>query len=446
MSKSLDSLFNEHAEIALITAPITDSWIFDKVGDMITGEDFGDKGRGEMWEALKTMHQAGTAFDLPMIVSTLKAAGIREDLRSPLKIGELIRVGSPDARFIEQHAAIVKDLSLKRQQVAILENAIAVTQENGKSSSDVTQWIDARMQSLGTIVNAPIRRVDEIAADVVRNLREPKRRSGQIMTGLKHHDEMCGGFLGSEMVIIAARPGEGKTVLGMQIAKHAALRNLPVLFVSLEMKDRELITRMLCGLSGVNSLLIRNGSYTDDHVQRIEDSSQDLEGVPLHVWDQPGATTAKIRAVAKQMKSAGGLGFLVVDYLGKVKPVDYRVSRADQIGQIARDLKDIAKELDIPVLVLCQLNRGADDEVPKLKNLADSSDVEREADVVLFLHPDKKANKTRLIVAKHRHGETGLLEIVHNKKRMCFDEPEPDWVAKREEESADMFDHFNQSH
>ncbi|WDI42107.1 DnaB-like helicase C-terminal domain-containing protein [Bremerella sp. P1] len=260
------------------------------------------------------------------------------------------------------------------------------------------------------------------------------------MTGLQSHDEMCGGFLGSEMIILAGRPGEGKTVFGMQISKHAAMRGTKTLFVSLEMKDQELVSRMLCGMSGVNSLLIRNGTYTEDHTLQIEEASSTIGVLPLYVWDKAASTVAKIRAVAKQMKSDDSLDFLVVDYLGKVKPSDYRVSRVDQIGQIARDLKDLAKELDIPVLVLCQLNRGADDEVPKLKNLADSADVEREADVVLFLHPDRKSGRTKLIIAKHRHGETGLLEIQHDKRRMCFVEPEPDWVHDQEARAQHDFE------
>lgn len=432
--RDVANLTDTVVENAMLSGAIVSPEILDRFGGLVFPSDFSDANKGHMWGVMVLLRESGLNFDLPTLLSQLKANDVDESLRNSGALMSLLNTGCPEVRWIDQHVTRLLDLSRKRQQVKILAEASSRVLDKEFSSQDISQWLDSRMQSVGVTSVASIRHVREIAADVVDSLEKPTSRGKPVMTGLIEHDEMCGGFLGGEMITLAARPGIGKTKLGMQIAKHVALSGKPVLFVSLEMKDRELITRMLCGLSGVDSRVIRNQTYSQQHISKIRDSAETLEELPLYVWETFAANMAQIRAIAKQQAASNGLGLLVIDYIGKVVSSNPKLERKDHVGDTASRIKDLAKELDVPVLALCQLNRGADDAVPKLNNLADSSEVERNSDVVLFLHPEKEQGKISLIVAKHRHGVVGTLKLIDNPKHVCFDSPILGLDGSREEE------------
>lgn len=249
-----------------------------------------------------------------------------------------------------------------------------------------------------------------MAADVVADL-ATGTCDRPTMSGFEALDSSAGGWMSGELVILAARPGVGKTTFAMQVAAHNAARERRVLFVSLEMRDRELVARMLSGDPGVDSRRLRAGRLGTADIDKLRAAADDIRDLPVRVWAPPSATLARIRGVAKREVAFGGLSLLVVDYIGLIRPAagDTKRPRFEQVGEVSAGLKSLAKELDVPVLALCQLNREADGTEPRLSNLRDSGSIEQDADVVLFLHRETTA--TKLIVAKHRHGETGSVAL-----------------------------------
>jgi replicative DNA helicase len=256
------------------------------------------------------------------------------------------------------------------------------------------------------------------------------------MTGLAKLDEAMGAMLPGEMVVIAARPGQGKSALGVQIAMHAAERGRPGLIVSLEMRDTELVKRKLCEFAELDSRDVRSGRLSDEHRQQLHDAAQQLTDLPLRLWSPPSATLADIRAVARRAKAKGGLQLLVVDYLGLVRPgsEDRRLPRFEQVQNISAGLKSLSKELNLPVISLCQLNREADQSAPRLSHLRESGAIEQDADLVIFLHhPESPAHiageqpyaqTVNVIVAKHRHGQVGKVSLLWHPRETRFSSPD----------------------
>ena len=236
-------------------------------------------------------------------------------------------------------------------------------------------------------------------------------------TGLTGFDEMTGGLHDGELVILAARPSMGKTALAMNISEHASIsQRLPTLFVSLEMSGLELADRMLCSLARVNGHRLRNGSVSSDDRDRLIRKANEVSQAPLFVDDSPSRTVSEIAAAARRIKRReGSLGLVVVDYLQLIEPDNSRDPRQEQVAKIARRLKGLARELQVPLLCLSQLNRQAEDAKdhrPKLSHLRESGAIEQDADVVMFVHREEYyhrgedraqyAGQAEIIIAKQR--------------------------------------------
>lgn len=443
MTAKQEQLYDARFEDALIAAAILDYEVFDRVGDIVSGSDFFDSDRGHLWEVMRSLHESGVKVSVPVLLAEFEKANVKSDLANRKNLIQLLSIGHPEVRHADEYALRVKEYAVKRQQLVWLGEAQRKILDRRTKSTEVAEWLDARMQSLGQTLETPCLSFAEVASGLLSDLREPASRSKPLMTGLLCHDEITGGWLGGEMVVLAARPGMGKTVLGLQFCQHNAWLGKSCLFVSLEMRDRELVTRVLCGRSGVDSRVLRSGAYTADTIASLQVAADEIADMPAAVWAPPKATLTQIRAVAKRHAASAGLDFLVVDYIGLIRPADSRAPRHEQIGEISKGLKILAKELDVPLLALCQLNREADTETPKLKNLRDSGSIEQDADVVMFLHRQGDDGPTKLIIPKHRHGVIGSMEIQWNPKRMSYEDPEPAWMAEREQEALEDFGRFS---
>jgi replicative DNA helicase len=245
------------------------------------------------------------------------------------------------------------------------------------------------------------------------------------MTGLDTIDNSLGGLFPGELTVVAARTSNGKTALALQIAEHNAERNRPVLFFSLEMTATELGQRLLCGRTQVDNRDVRKGTVGADDVARLIGETKILATLPLWVWARYGTTLAMIRGLSQIHHSRHGIRMIVVDYIARVKRTDFRMERREFIGEITNGLKDLAKELNVPVLALSQLNREAEGETPSLAMLSESSSVENDADAVLFLHRDREHPETKLIIAKQRHGVTGTFSLYFDGPRTRFLDERP---------------------
>ncbi len=263
------------------------------------------------------------------------------------------------------------------------------------------------------------------------------RRLG-LPTGFMGFDYANGGLHAGELVILAARPGGGKTSIALQIAAHSAMKQRDVLFVSLEMSGAELMIRVLCGLATVDSAAIRTGRLTERDLGHLEQAGDQFAGAKLTIDDRASVTAADIRRAARRCKRQGGLSLVVVDYLQRLTAADARAKRYEQVGAMTADLKTLARELNVPVLCLCQLNREVEkggNGRPKLSNLRESGNIEQDADVVAFVHrpevfepsdPDL-VGKAELIVEKNRNGPTGTFPLLWDARTTTFSDARVDF-------------------
>jgi replicative DNA helicase len=278
--------------------------------------------------------------------------------------------------------------------------------------------------------SAEAKPIDEVLEEVMVRMDARMKHEhalGGVETGFTDLDTLCGGLHNSELIILAARPSMGKTAFAMNIAEHVAIATKqPVLFVSLEMACLELADRLLCSAAQVNGHRLRNGTISQEDRRRLVQKSAEISSSPLYIDDTPGRTLTEIAAVARRLKRRKGLSLVVIDYLQLIEPDNPRDPRQEQVARIARRLKMMSRELDIPVLCLAQLNRQAEvsrDNRPRLNHLRESGAIEQDADVVMFVHREEYYQTTdedrervkgqaEIIIAKQRNGPIGDIKLL----------------------------------
>jgi replicative DNA helicase len=267
------------------------------------------------------------------------------------------------------------------------------------------------------------------------HLQENHGESRGVRTGFGDLDNLLAGLQKSDLIILAARPSMGKTSLALDIARQSAIKHgTNVGIFSLEMSSQQLVDRMIAAEARVNAWDWRIGRIKEgsDDYMRIRDAYDRLGAAPIFIDDQPGNNILKMRAVARRLKRESGLGLLVVDYLQLMAPTQARASDSmvQQVTEISRSLKNLARELDVPVLALSQLSRAVEQRrgKPRLSDLRDSGSIEQDADVVMFIHRDDKMNEesdrpgiAEILIEKHRNGPTGKVELMFNEKRATFE-------------------------
>lgn len=426
------------AEMHVLGSVMLEPDILDDIGGRLRAEHFYDHRHAMLYRHLTAMFERGRSIDIALLRARLQQSG---DLVGPdddkgdgltfAYLGEIAQ-GVPYAANAGHYADLVVRTAQLRQLATIgrelVQGAYGGTDEPGEILNATEAALVAVETGNGTdgptslwdCVSEANKRIDAI---------KKRGQSAGIMTGLSSFDGHIGGLFPSELIILAARPGVGKSALAMQWAYHVASKGRTVYFASLEMSRLELTTRLMCSLSGVNGKAIRTGTLTDDDSQRLANISS-IAKDPMHIDDDTELSVYDIRRAARRLKRSG-LDLVVIDYLQLIRPEDFRVPRHEQVAQMSRRLKALSKELDVPVLCLCQLNRQAANCKPELSHLRESGAIEQDADVVLLLHrpdtgPDEsskengaKDNEPKLIVAKNRNGDTGgfPLEWVRSETR-----------------------------
>lgn len=405
------------AEIGLVGAMFADPSIINVVAAELTADDFsgGLIGLGPLFEFLVTMHGAGRKItDFVLLKLEIAKSPIAPAIASDGFLRRLISEGgfAWNAKFFVEK--IKKNAALRRMATiaAELSERVKVLDADPK---EIREWLDAKVACSGVADASTASSIGDIAKRIAKRLQTPRATTERaIMTGMYGHDEMVGGWMPGELIVLAARPGMGKTAMATQIAKANAHQGRPVLFVSIEMDEEELGSRILATASNVNGRAMRTGSVNEDEIRRIVAAAEDLSCDTLSIWAPPQrlASISSIRAMAKHAKATTGLRLLVVDYIGIVKPENRKVPKHEQIAEISGALKGLAKELHVPVLALCQLNREDVGNEPRLSNLRDSGAIEQDADCVMFLHRERpESPECSWIVAKHRHSSTGSMKV-----------------------------------
>jgi len=418
------------SEKALIGSIVLDPSMVDAVVLEVCGRDFFNPDFGKLFDALLILYEAGKGIDDPVVLmKELPAMAVPVEVRNAAFLTEIVRF-VPTAQHALYYAQQIRNAAMLREIQSLSLELTRRTAEVGASPESLATWMDSKLQAIGSRQTTPVQRLDAIAREVLAEIDHPTASGTPILSGLACADHSMGGFVPGELIVLAARPGVGKTVFATQLALHCANRGRKALIISLEMFGTELITRILCGQSEVNSRIVRAKAVSQEERFKLGQSAERIGDAPFFVWSPPTATLSKIRAIARQQSAISPLSILIVDYLQllRAESEERRLPRHEQVGLMSSGLKGLARELGIPVLCLAQLNREADGAEPKLSHLRESGSIEQDADGVLFLHPKLPAAGERpaitdLIIAKFRNGDTGKIELAWYPQQTLFGEP-----------------------
>lgn len=425
------------AERALLGAVLLDDQQIVHVAEVLPpgtqGRWFNDQANHVIYDAMLTLFERRDPIDLVTLTDVLHRRGQLEKIGGNAYLVSLMEDAVTTAN-IAHHARLVRDKALLREVINISTHMQASAYEQtdlhaivGRATESLVQVTQAHATSAFTPLDTLV------MASVHEAQRAREHEEIGLPTGFHALDYILHGFHATDLIIIAARPGVGKTSLALQFAVAAARQPeaLPVAVFSLEMSQQQLSMRMVCSEARVDSSRVRRGLVQGDEWVQLMNGANRLFGLPILVDDAPNVSVLDIRARLKRLQTNGGLAMVVIDYLQLIAPARRKDSRNQEVSDISRDLKILAKELGVPVIALSQLSRDVEkrnDKEPALSDLRDSGAIEQDADVVMFIYRGdmyKAAEghdpSTKLIVAKHRNGPTGEVPLVFQSTYARFD-------------------------
>lgn len=430
------------AEIAVLGSMLIDKEALTVVLEKLTRDDFYKEAHSIIFETIKNMHLSDIAVDFVTLTEELKKMKVLDKIGGAAYITSLVELVSTSAN-VEHYIRVVYEKSLLRKLIRLGTSVIEESYTDNKPVEDILNFFEetvfrlSRERDKKSFVS-----VDSIVSETLEKIQKLHRHepdSGIVPTGYKILDDrLAGGFHRSNFVIIAGRPGMGKTSFAMNIVANAAIRsNIPVGIFSLEMSSMELMFRMLCSEAKRSLHMIRKGILASDDWPRLTTVSGMISKSPIYIDDSSDLNVLELRTRARRLAyelSTEGkrLGMIVVDYIQRMRGVNPRDSRQQEIADISNGLKSLARELDIPVVGLSQLSRKPEekerDRKPKLSDLRESGALEQDADVVMFIYPsstkEEENNEVFLGIAKHRNGPTGRMKMLFVKEYTTFSEIE----------------------
>lgn len=427
------------AEAALLGALLLKPDAIHDVADLVKPDSFYAEKNRMVFSAMRDLTDKGTPIDQMLLGQYLQEQGSLERIGGRSYLAELATKAPVPTSFMH-YANIVAEKSVLR---SLIDTSYRITESAYEQSREANEILDEAEKAIYAIGNASVSHKFTAIGDKVHEAWERiEALSNQadgirgVPSGFPALDNLLSGFHPSDLVILAARPSMGKTSLVLDIARNAAVRhNVPVGIFSLEMSSEQLIDRMLAAESFVNSWKLRTGQVRDEEdFGRIRDALETLSKAPIFIDDKPGNNILAMRAVARRLKRERGIGLIIVDYLQLMSPTNTRAtdSLVQQVTEISRSLKGLARELEVPVIALSQLSRAVEQRGgrPRLSDLRDSGSIEQDADVVMFIHREdmtgtrseekERTNIAEILVEKHRNGPTGSVEIFFDDKRASF--------------------------
>ncbi len=427
------------AERALLGGILVEPSSIDSVLGKLAPSDFYRPDHGQLFRLLLDMHNAGSVIDLTTLPRQLHAGDNPEQYGGVSYVLELSQYSTGTAN-LDHYASQIGELAVLRRLITMAEG---LKQRASTSGDDAGILIEEGIKELANLgADRPSDSWAEISVvidDEVTRIEALERVDGTMVgttTGFTDLDEKLTGLRAGQLIILAARPGMGKTALALNMAQNAALKRddgQAVAIFSLEMTRNELVNRMLVSLALVDAGHVRTGNLTPEEWTAITDASYELRGTKVFIDDTPALTIGDLRARARKLAADhGGLKLVVVDYLQLMRGDDARAPRIQQVGEISRGLKALAKDLEVPVIALSQLNRGVEsrqDKRPLLSDLRESGAIEQDADVILFIYRDEYYNKessaepglAEVIIAKQRAGSTGSIKLAFEGRFTRFD-------------------------
>lgn len=418
------------AEQSVLGALLIDVLAFDRVADLLMKEDFYTKGHQLIYEIISLQAQTGQAYDVLTVIEALKQRDLLESVGGEQILFRLVDQ-TPSAAHIESYASIVRDRSMLRAMLGYsTEIAESVYKTDGKSGSDVVDLAEMKLYQITQTRNQTDgpEDIQSILTRTSEKIEDLSTRGDSITgapTGFHDFDEMTAGLQPGELIIVAGRPSMGKTAFSLNIAENVALStNRPVLVFSLEMQSDLLAMRMISSLGRIDHNRLRTGKLLEDDWPRLTSAMQMMHQSKLFIDDGSGLTPTELRARARRMKRKHkDIGLIVVDYLQLMSVPHYKDNRTQEISEISRSLKLIAKELKVPVVALSQLNRSLEsrqDKRPIMSDLRESGAIEQDADVICFIYRDEVYNPdtadkgmTEIIIGKQRNGPIGKVRLTY---------------------------------
>ncbi len=403
---------------------VKDAW--DKVADLLSEDDFYRHDHALIFKAIKALSEQSKPCDVITVAEWLDAHQLSEDAGEDY----LIEIASnvPGAANIKAYAEIVREKSVLRQLIQI-GNDLSERSFNteGKTSDDLLEEaekevFDIREQTLKS--KSGFQDIKSLLREAVESIEEMSQSDGSMTglpTGFTDFDNKTSGLHRSDLIIVAGRPAMGKTTFAVNIAERAAIKeNASVAIFSMEMSAVQLVMRMMSSLARINSRKLRSGELSDDEWPRVGQINHLLSHSKIFIDDTPALSPMEVRARCRRLKRQHGLDLIVIDYL-QLMQIKGSENRVNEISEISRSLKGLAKELDVPVIALSQLNRSLEqrpNKRPVMSDLRESGAIEQDADLIIFIYRDEVYNedslhkgKAEIILGKHRHGSTGMVPL-----------------------------------
>ena len=426
---------NIDAEVATLGSVLLDPPALTRVVDYVRPEDFYRQANGRIFEAILKLWDRGESIDLITLTNELQTEGQLERAGGAAYVSSLT-TEVPTSANVEYYAQIVQQTSLRRRLISLASEVSERCFDDTVPTRHVIEEAERRIFELAETNQTrgfqPAKEVVKRTVAAIEKLYHNQEDYTGVATGFHALDNMTSGFQDSEFIVIGARPSVGKTAFALSMAANIAIAHkIPVGFFTLEMSDMALMQRLVAGEARIGSQVIRTGMLRPSDFANLTNAAGRIYEAPLWISDTPGMRLLDLRAQARRMVSQHDVRIIFVDYITLITNENAELARHEQIAEVSRSLKALARELEVPVVALSQVSRDTEGKRPMLSNIRESGSIEQDADVVLFLHRERNLDQestesmsvieTELIVAKQRNGPVGTIKIAFVPRYTKFD-------------------------
>ncbi len=417
---------NEEAETACLGAVLIDPEALPAIIHLVRPEDFYKAAHQKIYEAVLALFDRGQSIDLITLTDELRGRGALEQCGGLAAVSRLTSA-VPTSANVEYYARIVQAASIRRSLSRISQEIIAKSHDEQAEIRVILEEAERRIFDISdrhqTGTYHPAKEIVRLTFDAIEKHYHSKSEYTGIPSGFKELDQFTMGFQNSEFIVIGARPSVGKTAFALTIAANISIRNrVPVGFFTLEMSSMAIMQRLLSMEARLDSQRMRTGMLSPADFGRITEACGRLYEAPLFISDSPDLKLLDLRAQARRMKSHQDVKIIFIDYITLIGSENRDLPRHEQIAEVSRSLKSLARELALPIIALSQVRRETEGKKPSLADLRESGSIEQDADVVIFLHTDDLKSETReVVIAKQRNGPVGDLKLAFIPKYTKFE-------------------------
>ncbi|MGI5840607.1 MAG: replicative DNA helicase [Patescibacteria group bacterium] len=418
---------SEEAELCVLGSILIDNDAMLTVSEFLRSENFYNANHGSIYEAMMKLYENRFPIDIVTVSEKLKELKLLKRVGGKAFLTKLANE-VPTAANVESYGRIIKALSAKRELISAAGKIGEMAFDDGMAADEL---LDAAEQAVFSLsqkhlksVPSSIKEVLTASFDRLDELQKMGNGLRGVPTGFKNLDSLLAGMQNSNLIILAARPGVGKTAFGLNIARHVSVEEkLPTCVFSLEMSKEELVDRLLVRQGLIDAWKLKTGQLSEHDFGSLSEAMGILAEAPLYIDDTPGLTVTELRTKARRLQADKGIKFIIIDYLQLMHGTT-RDNRVQEVSEISQGLKNLARELNVPVLAAAQLSRAMEARggKPRLSDLRESGSIEQDADVVMFLHRESEDVREMVTcnIEKHRNGPTGQFNLFFNGKQVSF--------------------------